>query len=73
MSIIVDALTAEAWKAYYFQPQGAIDKAAFVPRGMHRISALDNSETGTEMFQVVGSKRWHRFDMFIVRDMNATW
>lgn len=63
----------EPWKAYYFTPIGDIDEAPFVPRGMHRVSEIDTSETGRTMFRVVGSKRWHGIDMFEIRDLKGIW
>ncbi len=63
----------EPWKAYYFTPLGDIDVAPFVPRGMHRVSEISTSEAGSKMFRVVGSKRWHRTDMFRVHEAGGVW
>jgi len=62
----------EEWKAYWFEPQGDIAEAPFVPRGIHRVSCIEESETG-QMFQVVGTKRWFYVDMFRIKNMNCTW
>lgn len=58
----------EPWKAYSFTPIGDIDVAPFVPRGIHRVSEIDKSEAGRDMFRVVGSKRWHGVDMFRIHE-----
>lgn len=63
----------QEWKAYYFQPKGDIEEAPFVPRGMHRVSEVAETDSGSVQFRVVGSKRWHQLDMFVVCDMNAEW
>lgn len=63
----------EPWKAYYFTPIGDIDVAPFVPRGIHRVAEINTSEAGSAVFRVVGSKRWHRVDMFRIHDAKGEW
>ena len=70
---IVAGTEIKEWEAYYFEPFNGIADAPFVPRGMHRVAAVEDSEGGTLMFRVVGSKRWHSLNMFVITDMNATW
>lgn len=62
-----------AWRAYDFTPLGDIAGAAYVPRGIHRVSNVEVSDTGAEFFQVVGSKRWHAVDMFNIKEIKGEW